>query len=80
MLFHSTFKQDVPVMLFDLTAKDQSKLLYRDAATARAALETEGVEGSAIHWEYMPLLRRYENSLGLHAIMPLGQGGGSAGE
>lgn len=53
-------QQDVPVMLFDLTAKDRSKLLYRDAATARAALETEGVEGSVIHWEYMPLLRRYE--------------------
>lgn len=58
--FPQHVQRDVPAMLFDLTAEDRSKLPYRDAATARAALETEGAEGSAIHWEHMPLSRRYE--------------------
>lgn len=52
--------QDVPVLLFDLASKDNSKRLYPDAPTARCELESEGVEGSVINWEYKPLMRRYE--------------------
>lgn len=51
--------QDVPVLLFDLAAKDASKRLYPDAPTARCELETQGEEGSVISWEYKPLIRRY---------------------
>lgn len=52
--------QDVPVLLFDLASKDNSKRLYPDAPTARCELEFEGVEGYVIHWEYKVLMLRYE--------------------
>lgn len=32
----------------------------QDVPTARCELESEGVEGSVINWEYKPLMRRYE--------------------
>lgn len=53
-------RQDVPVLLFDLASKDNSKRLYPDAPTARCELESEGVEGCVIHWEYKVLMLRYE--------------------
>lgn len=52
--------QDVPVLLFDLTDKDTSKRLYPDAPTARYELESEGVKGYVINWEYKVLMLRYE--------------------
>lgn len=56
--------EGVPAMLFDLTAKDESKRLperlFPDARTAPSTLEAEGIEGSAITWELMPLISRYE--------------------
>lgn len=51
--------QDVPVLLFDLAAKGSSKRLYPDAPTALHELESEGVEGCVINWDYKPLVRRY---------------------
>ena len=57
-------REGVPVLLFDLAAKDESKRLpkrlFPDAQTALSALEAEGVEGSVIAWEFMPLVLRYE--------------------
>lgn len=51
--------QDVPVLLFDLAAKDSSKRLYPDAPTALHELESEGVEGCAVNWDCKPLAGRY---------------------
>lgn len=48
------------MLLFDLAAKDESKHLFPDAQTALNALEAEGIEGSVIAWEFMPLVLRYE--------------------
>lgn len=48
------------MLLFDLASKDNSKRLYPDASTARCELESEGVEGCVIHWEYKVLMLRYE--------------------
>ena len=53
-------REGVPVLLFDLAAKDESKHLFPDAQTALNALEAEGIEGSVIAWEFMPLVLRYE--------------------
>lgn len=57
-------REGVPVLLFDLTAKDESKRLpkrlFPDAQTALNTLEAEGIEGSVITWEFMPLVLRYE--------------------
>lgn len=53
-------REGVPVLLFDLAAKDESKRLFPDAQTALNTLEAEGIEGSVITWKFMPLILRYE--------------------
>lgn len=40
-------REGVPVLLFDLAAKDESKRLFPDAQTALNTLEAEGIEGSS---------------------------------
>ena len=77
-------REGVPVMLFDLAAKDESKRLpkrlFPDAQTALNTLEAEGIEGSVITWKFMPLVFEVRDSMGACGIMTVGQGGGSAGE